>query len=177
MSDYFIGEIRLFSFNWAPRNWVLCNGATLQIQQYKALYSLLGVAYGGNGSTTFQVPDFRGRAGLSIGTSPVSGTVYQIGNNGGAEGVALTIASMPAHNHALQATTGTSASPVNPNKGGAIFAQAPLGTNLYAPPSSTTPLNQATLTQTGGNQPHNNVQPFTVLNFCISVLGLYPSRK
>ncbi len=179
MSDFFLGEIRLFPFNWAPRGWALCNGAVMQAKQNAALFSLLGKNYGGDGVTTFQLPDFRGRTGYGQNINQKPGVPnYAVGNTAGAETVAITTQTMPAHTHPEYANTTVSATPVNVNKGGAIYAQVQLGTNIYAPPSATLQsLNPATLSSIGGGQGHNNMQPFAVLNYCIATTGIYPPRN
>lgn len=179
MSDYFIGEIRMFGFNWAPSNWLICNGATLQIQQYKALYSLIGTSYGGNAQTTFNLPDLRGRVPLCQGIkAPYS---YKTGNAGGAETVALTTATMPSHNHVVQASAQTANKPAI--AGNYFAGTAPAVSTdtaphpVYVTPSTTAvPLNNAMIGVTGGGAAHENRQPFGVVNFCISAIGIYPTR-
>ncbi|HLO77845.1 MAG TPA: tail fiber protein [Magnetospirillum sp.] len=180
MSDYFIGEIRMFAFNWAPENWALCNGATMQIQQNKALYSLIGTIYGGNATTVFNLPDLRGRVPLCDGAkSPFR---YQAGNTGGLEGVALTTASMPAHIHPIQASTvvGTKSGAAG-NYFGTTAPATSTDTSTHpvytSSPSNITPLNAAMIASTGSGQAHENRQPYTVANFCISTVGLYPTRQ
>ena len=181
MSESFLGEIRMFSFNWAPRNWLLCNGATLQIRQYNALAALLGTRYGGDGVNTFQIPDLQGRTPLHYGVH--SGIKYNVGNKVGTETVALSMSTLPVHSHEVCAVTlpadGTSPADnciatAAPNaKTGDIsppYAAAP------ATPSSDVPLNPGTVSIAGGSQPHSNVQPYSVTNFCICTAGYWPSR-
>lgn len=175
MSDNFIGEIRLFSFPWAPQGWALCDGATLQIVQNQALYSLLGVQFGGDARTTFKLPDLRGR-------TPVYGVNYQgVANAGGQEQVALTADQMPPHGHAVFATTNTATSP---NASGTVLATVgpdksspPKVWPIYSAAATTGLLASASVSTAGATQPHNNMQPFAVINFCIAVTGIYPSRQ
>lgn len=181
MSDYFLGEIRAFSFKFAPSGWALCNGAAMTITQNQALYSLLGLQFGGDAKVNFLLPDLRGRAPLHHSSAQATfgiGACTQ-GNTGGAESVAITVDQMGAHNHGFTVCTAPSATK-NPATG-----------NLYAPVSGgppesifAAPTNQASLvtlaTVTGSNGAsagHSNMQPFLVLNFCISLTGLYPSRS
>lgn len=180
MSDAYLGEIRLFPFNWAPDGWLPCDGRQLNITQYAALWSLLGKQFGGDGQTTFNLPDMRGRVAVSQGpntqTSP--SVTYAVGNTGGQETVALTAAQVPQHTHDLNAAN------VNGTVGTAnnnYFAVAPALHNLYAAPTSVnanaiTHFVGDTVSTTGGGAPHNNLQPSLVLNFCICTAGNYPPR-
>jgi microcystin-dependent protein len=182
MSDFFIGEIRVFGFNWAPRSWALCDGATLSIQQNTALFSLLGIQFGGDGKTNFKIPDLRGRTPLGFGRSPVSGAVYQMGNSAGVETVTLTQGTMPVHNHALNGrsdTTTPSPGIANNLLASTLDITPPVTDHLsFASATGATlqPLNSATVIPTGGNAAHNNMQPFSVMNFCIATMGIYPPR-
>lgn len=183
VSDFFLGEIRMFPFDWAPVDWALCNGAILQITQNQALYSLLGTQFGGDGAKTFGLPDLQGRVPLCAGYSANYGTYYQ-GNRsmGGVENVTLAAAQAPIHTHSFKALSaqGSASTPAN---GALVSSAKPVGTtvpSLYgavaaSPVPTMAPLNSGTLNSVGGAA-HNNMQPFTVLNFCISTLGLYPSR-
>jgi microcystin-dependent protein len=190
VSDPFIGEIKIWAFNWAPRGWALCDGAILQITQNQALYSLLWTQFGGDGKMTYGLPDLRGRTpiGAGVGTD-VNGNSfnYQTGKMYGAETVTLTAANVPSHTHMVTA---------NPVNGGATF---PAGNNFatVVPTKSTTTqqfqvylpnaagaaipnpqvLAAATVAVAGANAAHNNMQPFTVLNFCIATAGSYPPRN
>ena len=175
MSDPFLGEIRLLAINWAPRGWALCDGSLLSITANQALYSLLGTQFGGDGRTTFGVPDLRGRVPLGTVTPGQNQGVQWAG---GAENVTLTAAQTPAHNHALRAIaeTGNKANPTDNfySKATAVTpATAPV--NIYAVPSSTVALDAGTLSSVGGAA-HDNMQPFLVLNYCIATTGYYPSR-
>lgn len=183
MSDYFLGEIRMFPFAWAPENWLLCNGAVLQVSQNQALFSLLNKQYGGDGRTTFALPDLRGRVPLSSGNSATYGS-YSVGQAGGFESVTLTATQVPSHTHSFNAlsTVGAASTPAG---GAALVSSAkPVGTpavvpSLYGAVTGTStfaPLNSGTINTVGGGA-HGNMQPFTVLNFCIAAVGLYPSRS
>jgi microcystin-dependent protein len=173
--DPFLGEIRMVGFNFAPVGWALCNGSILNIQQNTALFSLLGTTYGGNGTTTFALPDLRGRVPVSQGHGPLT-SAYTLGQQGGAENVTLTGAQMPAHTHGLAANSaaGSATSPINgfiasasDSNGGAVTGYAT---------SSNGALNAAAVTVSGGNQAHNNLQPYLSVNFIIATVGIFPSR-
>jgi microcystin-dependent protein len=172
MSNPFLGEIRIFGFNFAPRGWAFCNGQILAIAQNTALFALLGTTYGGNGQTTFALPDLRGRVPNHFGQGPGLSS-YDLGEVSGSETVTLTPSTMPAHNHfiACSSDDATTADPSN------AFPSA-FTSKIYA--ASPTPgklMNAAMVTQVGGNQPHNNLQPFLTLNFCIALEGIFPSRN
>jgi microcystin-dependent protein len=175
MSDYFIGQIMLSGFNFAPRNFAMCNGQTMPINQYQAVFALLGTVYGGNGVTTFQLPDLRGRTPVGYGNNPAVGVNYNIGQTFGVENVTLNSAQVPVHTHAINATTtaGTIRDPANsiygvPANSGQGYATAGGGgmTQLYA----------QQLQNAGGSQGHSNLQPYSVLNFSICLYGIFPSR-
>lgn len=174
MAEPFVGEIRLFSFAFAPKNWAQCNGQLLTITQNQALFSLLGIKYGGDAKTNFNLPDLRGRVPLAYGRSPISGTVYQIANTGGAETVTLTTATMPAHNHNYAVST-VAATRIGPNNTRYYSASPPA--NLYVPANPDTPLNSAAIDTVGGGQAHPNMQPYVTINFCIALTGYYPPRN
>lgn len=175
MSEPFIGEIQLFGFNFPPRNWAFCNGATLPIQQNTALFALLGVNYGGNGTTSFQLPNFTNRAGCNQGNG-VGLTPRAIGEVFGENGVTLTTAEMPSHNHqfTLYNQTDTGKLAASPSPG-----------NSLVPPGQSTPFTSAgqpdaqfapgMIGLAGGNQPHENRQPYLALNYSISLQGVFPS--
>jgi microcystin-dependent protein len=169
MADYFLGEIRLFAYDWPPNSWALCNGASLPIQQNQALYALLGGQYGPSSATAFSLPDLRGRVPVHIGPG------YAQGQYDGAESVALAAATVPPHNHAFQAVNaaGTVASPQ-----GAMLAQSPSGHPAFTPlqQNGSTTLIPASLDNAGGSAPHENMQPFAVMNFCVSLQGIFPMR-
>jgi microcystin-dependent protein len=163
MTEPFIGEIKIVSFNFAPQGWATCDGQTMQIQQNQALYSLLGVIYGGNGTTTFNLPDLRGRIPLHFGAGISQGA------NGGEASHTLIASEMPAHTHTVSASD---AIPNVPSPTGNTWA---VTTNVYAAAPDAA-MNPAALGATGG-QPHENRQPYLVLNFVIATMGLYPSRE
>ncbi len=165
MSEPFLGEIKIMAFNYAPRGWALCNGQQLPINQNQALFALLGTTYGGNGQTTFALPDLRGRTPLHHGAQFTQGQVV------GETAHTLNTSEMPAHTHTLSgsSTQGTINAPVGALPGKS--AQNAYGaTNLVA-------MNPAVVTNTGGSQPHNNLQPYLVLNFCIALQGIFPSQN
>jgi microcystin-dependent protein len=178
MSTPFLGEIRIFPWSFAPRGWATCSGQLLPIAQSQALYSLLGTTYGGDGDTTFGLPDFRGRTGKSQGIGPgLSPTV--MGEKAGAESVTLIVSQMPSHTHLWKAMNvdGT----VNPPKN-AYLAKVVRPANVgsikaYATPSgNAVPLGNITAAA-GGSQPHPNLQPSLVLNYCIALSGIFPSQN
>jgi microcystin-dependent protein len=167
----FLGEIRIFSGNFAPRGWALCDGQLLSIQQYAALFSLLGTYYGGNGTSTFGLPDLRGRVtihqGQGQGLSP-----YVVGQMAGGESVTLLQGQMPQHNHVVSANTGGNlATPANNYPGN---EGTPI--KIYSAAGGTT-MNPAVVGLTGGNQPHANIQPYLCVTFMIALVGIYPSRN
>lgn len=168
MSDYFMGQIMLSGFGFAPRNFAMCNGQLIGISQNTALFSLLGTYYGGDGVRTFGLPDLRGRTPMGFGSS------YAIGDNFGVESVTLNSSQCPPHTHAINATT-TAGAARNPS--GSIFGAPPNGQAYGSASSGVTPLNAQQMQNAGGSQPHPNLQPFNVLNFSICTSGIYPSRS
>lgn len=173
MSDYFLGEIRMFGFNYAPKDWSLCNGAILPAMQYQALFSLLGTAFGGNGTQTFALPDLRSRTPLGMGAAP-DGTRFGVGNTGGTETVTLASNQIAGHNHTVAVTTNAADSPAVATTT-ALIATAAAG-SFFSPSSSLVALAPQSLTSTGGSQPHSNLQPCLAVNYCISLTGIYPAR-
>jgi microcystin-dependent protein len=172
MSEPYLGQIMLAGFNFAPRGYALCNGQTLPIQQNQALFSLLGVVYGGNGTTTFMLPNLQGRTPVGQGPLP-GGSTYPIGQMAGVENVTLTAQQLPPHIHRLMATTqdATAKSPSN-----AFFAKNPSELVYADSGGSAVQLAAPTLGATGGGQAHGNVQPFRTISFAIALQGAYPSR-
>lgn len=174
MTDNFLGEIRLFSCNFAPAGWALCNGALLQVKQNAALFSLIGNSFfGGDGVNTFALPDLRGRVPIHFGTGSPS---YAIGNSGGLETVTINATQMPAHNHSFAVYNGLG-TVGEPNDVLAIPNGTNAQFNIYnANVTTSTTLNAGSVAAVGGGQAHNNMQPFLTLNFCIAVQGIYPPR-
>jgi microcystin-dependent protein len=174
MAEQFIGEVRIFSFQFNPKNWALCNGALLPIAQNQALFSLIGTTFGGDGRTTFGLPDLRGRAPMHPnGVSPQ-------GVKAGVETVTLNSTQMPAHNHQVKVSSQTNGSQEEYEN--AVIALGVVGTtpaNVYAPASAGAlqPLVPAMVSSAGGNQAHTNLQPSLVGNFCIALNGTFPSRN
>ena len=176
MSEKYIGQVMMAGFNFAPRNSAFCNGQLFAINQNTALFSLLGTQYGGNGITTFALPDLRGRTPVGYASSvdpawqPPS---VQIAQSGGVENVTLLSTNLPAHTHTAMASTGAG---VTRNPRNAVYGTTTVP--LHAPSTGTpVPLNPQTLAPAGGNQPHSNMQPYAVINFCIALAGIYPSRN
>jgi microcystin-dependent protein len=175
MSEPFLAEIKIISWNFPPKGWAFCNGQFLPINQNQALFSLLGTTYGGNGQTTFALPDFRGRSPFHVGQG------HTLGEQGGQAFHTVTVSEMAAHTHSPYAsnTSGNlvfpaAVSPVAQHNIWAITTQnpyvAPPGTNLVA-------MNAGCIGNTGGSQPHENRQPYLVLNFIIALQGIFPSRN
>ena len=173
MADPFVAEIRIFPFNFAPRGWAWCDGQLLPLSQNTALFSLLGTTYGGDGKSTFALPDLQGRAPMHPGQGPGL-SLHDLGETAGSETVTLLESEIPAHSHALQAAT---APGNNRNPAGNVLARA-TGGNVYLAPAGA-PLvsmsNQA-LTPAGGDQPHNNLQPYLTFYFNIALQGVFPPR-
>lgn len=183
MSEFFIGQIMMAGFSFAPKLFGQCNGQLLPIAQNQALFSLLGTQYGGDGRTTFALPDLRGRTPVGYESSLDPGwqpPVVRIGQVAGAENVTLLQTDMPAHTHAMNASTSAGDSR-NPST--RVFASstntAPNpALNLYAASNgSIVALNPQTVAPAGGNQPHPNMQPYNTINFCIALQGIFPSRN
>ncbi|HYI01268.1 phage tail protein [Hyalangium sp.] len=176
MSEPFLGEIRLFGGNFAPRGWALCDGQILPIAQNTALFSILGTTYGGNGQTTFALPDLRGRAPLNWGTGPGL-TPRSLGEASGVESVTLISSQMPAHNHAIEASTnqGDQFSPAG-NVPAVLINQSGQPENLYSPTPNSA-MAPTSLSIAGGSQPHQNMQPFLCVSFIIALEGIFPSRS
>lgn len=174
MAEPFIGEIKYFSFPWPPKNWAICNGAQLAINTNQALFSLLGTTFGGNGVTTFALPDLRGRVPMHPSSSVPQG------GQGGVENVTLISSQLPAHNHQVMVSSKTNGS--QEEYANAVIALGAVGSNpanVYAPASAGAlqPLIPNTVSSAGGNQPHTNLQPSLVGNFCIALTGIFPSRN
>lgn len=175
MADPFIGEIRIFAGNFAPRNWALCDGTSMEVSQNTALFSILGTTYGGDGRTNFNLPDLRGRVPIHEGTGPGLPN-YRLGQYGGSETETVTEAQMPSHNHAeiavasLPQAGGGSEDPANHALGLSV------GANIYGDPNNLVNMATGSLGSTSGGQSRNNMQPYLTLNFIIALVGTYPSR-
>lgn len=183
VSDPFIGEIKMLPFSWAPDGWALCDGSLMPIQQNAALYALLGKQFGGDGVNNFALPDFRGRTPVCKTTTAVTPS-YVVGNMGGAETVTLTANHVPPHVHVVNAYTqnGTIAAPTGNDISSVVSSSSGSTTNFscYLPSntwSADVQLNAASVSTAGANQGHNNMQPYTVLNFSICTLGNFPMRN
>jgi len=177
MSEPFIGQIQSFGFNFAPRGWALCNGQLLPIQQNTALFSLIGTTYGGNGTTNFQLPNLQGRLPMHQGNGPGL-TPRVIGETAGSENQTLLISNMPMHNHPLNAATQAA---TTEKPAGSFLAQAndPATGNpisIYGPTADTT-LNATAIGAAGSSIPFSIMPPFLVINFCIALNGIFPSRN
>lgn len=171
MSEPYLGMIIIVPYNFAPRGWAFCNGQILAIAQNTALFSLLGTTFGGNGQTTFALPDLRGRWPNSSGQGPGLSS-YDLGQVGGVESQTLSVNQMPSHNHTVAAngedgTSGKVAGKVPAGSGSSIYAAAPDGTLM----------NAAMINLTGGSQPFPTLQPYLTLNYCIALEGIFPSRN
>lgn len=174
MSQPYIGEIRLLGFSFEPVGWAACDGRLLPISEYDTLFNLIGTTYGGDGESTFALPDMRGRVPVHQGQGPGLSS-YVIGQTGGVEAVTLTTSQIPSHTHSVQATTAaaTSLSPAG------MMPASVSGDTFYV--TTTTGNNAAVmapqmLAASGGNQPHDNTMPTLVLQYCISLFGIYPSQ-
>jgi microcystin-dependent protein len=179
--DPFLGQISIFGCNYAPMGWALCEGQVLAINQYTALFALLGTNFGGNGTTNFQLPDLRSRAPLGFGQGPGLSN-FTIGQTGGAETVTINAASYPTHAHTLfaAASNATSNAPAGllEAEGQSAGRGGTINLALYSATGAAATLAPAALTPAaGGNQPHNNIQPYLALNFCIALQGIFPSRS
>jgi microcystin-dependent protein len=173
MSNPFIGEIRMFGGTFAPAGWAMCQGQLMAISQNDALFTLIGTTYGGDGQETFGIPDLQGRAPVHMGQGPGISQTYQLGEKAGVESVTLTTNQIPIHNHALLASTAlaNSADPTNQ-----LYAQSTqilvytqdVATKFFAPTS---------MQPSGGSQPHDNMQPFLVITFILSLFGVFPSQN
>jgi microcystin-dependent protein len=183
MSEPFLSEIRIMTFNFAPKGWTMCNGQLLPINQNQALFSLLGTTYGGDGRTTFGLPDLRGRVPVGVGSGIV------LGERGGEYAHTVTIAEMAAHTHLLMADASTAGSanantPAPDNSkvlgqsaGSGGTPPQPFGVNMYSTSGPNSALAPASVTANGGTQAHVNTQPFLTLNFCIALQGIFPSQN
>ena len=167
MAEPFLSEIRIMSFIFAPKGWALCNGQLLPINQNQPLFSLLGTTYGGNGQTTFALPDLRGRTPIHVGSG------HTLGEKAGEQAHTLSISELPTHVHVLNASSVAANAPVPFGPTGNILAQS---TNpFYGPPNNLVALRAGSVTNTGGSQSHLNMQPYLTLSFCIALQGIFPT--
>jgi microcystin-dependent protein len=166
MAEPFLSEIRIMSFNFAPKGWALCNGQLMPINQNQTLFALLGTTYGGNGQTTFALPDLRARTPIHVGSG------HTLGERAGEQAHTLSIAEIPTHTHNLAASSsaGTLAIP-----SGNYLARS--ASSAYIAPGNLVALNAGTITNVGGSQAHLNMQPFLTLTFCIALQGIFPSQN
>jgi len=172
MADPFVAEIRIVSFNFAPTGWAFCDGQLLPLSQNTALFSLLGTMYGGNGKSTFALPDLQGRAPMMWGQGPGLSS-YQAGESGGAETVSLQSSEMPMHTHMLYG--GDAAGPAVPDPAGAALGASPARAYTSTPPGES--MSAQAVSVTGGGQPHNNMSPYLAANFIIALQGVFPPRS
>ena len=180
MSTPFLGQIEIFSFNFAPKGWAQCNGQLLPINQNQALFSLLGTMYGGDGRVNFALPDLRGRTPIHVGSG------HTLGERGGEQAHTLIMSEMAAHNHmvnvdATTAATSNQVTPANTEVLGLTAGQlkdgTPLAINMYSNGASGVTLDPRTISNVGGSQPHTNIMPYLTLNCCIALQGIFPSRN
>jgi microcystin-dependent protein len=172
MAQPYVGEIRMFAGNFAPAGWAFCDGSQMAISENETLFQLIGTTYGGDGQTTFNLPDLRGRVPVHQGTDQSTGTTFTLGEQAGVESVTLTTQQTPQHNHLLLATgaTGTQANP-----GGNLLANSQ-GPQPYIQEGPDGNLSPQAVAPVGGNQPHENLEPFLGINFIISLFGIFPSQ-
>ena len=166
MSEPFLSEIRIFSFNFPPKSWALCNGQLLPINQNQALFALLGTTYGGNGQTNFALPNLRGQVPIHEGSG------HTLGEHAGSTAVTITQQTMPQHLHFAQASTNTGTTLVPSNS--LVFGKR--AAEIYNTPTNLQAMNAGTVSNIGGSQPHTNMMPYLVLNFCIALQGIFPSQ-
>jgi microcystin-dependent protein len=172
MADPFVAEIRIFPFSFAPKGWAWCNGQLLPISQNTALFSLLGTTYGGDGKSTFALPDMQGNAPMHPGQGPGL-SLYDLGQTGGSDFVTLLESEIPAHAHSINASRSDATDPSPANE---QFAKG-IGLGYYAAPSASfNQFNPQALTPAGGSLPHNNMMPYLTLNFNIALQGVFPPR-
>jgi microcystin-dependent protein len=171
MGQPYVGEIRMFGGSFAPNGWMLCQGQSLPIAENDTLFQLIGTTYGGDGQVNFNLPDLQSRVPVHQGTSS-SGTTYTLGEKDGTEQVTLTVQQIPAHTHAMAASTnfGNTAQPND------LIVSASSTFDLYVDADASSPMSNQAITPIGGSQPHENVQPYLAINFIISLFGIFPSQ-
>jgi len=168
MSQPYVGEIRMFAGNFAPAGWMFCEGQLLPISEYETLFNLIGTTYGGDGQSTFALPDLRGRLPIHQGNG------FTLAETGGAEDITLTVSQIPAHTHPYLATT--SAGTTNAPGGNVLGALSVAGSEVYIPAAGTAAMAANAIGSTGGSQPHSNFQPYLCIDFIISLFGVFPSQ-
>ena len=169
MSEPFLSEIKIVSFNFPPKGWALCNGQFLPINQNQALFALLGTTYGGNGQTNFALPNLRGQVPIHVGNG------HTLGEAAGSEAVTVNIQQLPTHVHVLQASSTQAADSSGPSNAN-VFGGSK-GSQLYGPAANLAPFAPTTVSSVGGSQAHTNMMPYLVLNFIIALQGIFPSRN
>jgi microcystin-dependent protein len=174
VADPFVAEIRIFGFNFAPKGWAFCDGQLLPISQNTALFSLLGTMYGGDGKSTFGLPDMQGNAPMFFGQGPGL-SLYDEGQMGGVPSVTLLDSEMPVHQHALQANTAPADLPT-PGPNNSLARSSPFIYKVPAGANPPQPMAPQAVSPTGGSQPHNNMMPYLTLNFCLALQGVFPPR-
>lgn len=171
MPEPYIGEIRMVGFNFPPAGWALCNGQLMPISENDALFTLIGTTYGGDGQATFALPNLQSRVPMHMGTN--QGNTFQLGEAAGVEQVTLTTQQIPVHNHAFVASTNPGG---NSNPQDSVIAQSVGGLQVYRVDPPANPMAPNSLSPTGGSQPHENMQPYLVINFIISLYGVFPTQ-
>lgn len=174
MADPFVAEIRIFTFNFAPRGWAFCNGQLLPLSQNTALFSLLGTTYGGNGESNFALPDLQDNAPMHPGQGPGL-SPYDLGQTGGSSTVTVTEQQIPSHAHSAMAFS--SPGNINTPDPTLTLARSRGGAAYKLPPQTLVNFSPQALSPTGGNQPHNNLMPYLTYNFCIALQGVFPQRS
>lgn len=172
--DPFVAEIRIFPFNFAPKGWAWCDGQLMPLSQNTALFSLLGTTYGGDGKSTFALPDMQGNVPMHPGQGPGL-SLHDLGEMGGSETVTLLETEIPAHTHQMQVSSQLGLENQPGAAGGQLFAMGD-GVNLYAAASNLVPMSPLALAPAGGTAPHNNMQPYLTLYFNIALQGVFPPR-
>ncbi len=166
MAEPFLAEIKIIGFNFAPPGWAMCDGQTLPINQNQSVFALLGTTYGGDGLTTFALPDLRGRTPIHVSAA------HNLGQRAGQEGVVLNVGQIPSHDHAMRASNSAASTA---EVTGASLAES--AQNAYVASSANASLSADSVGNAGGGQPHNNMQPYLTLHFIIALVGLFPSRN
>ncbi|NIJ21937.1 microcystin-dependent protein [Sphingomonas naasensis] len=170
MAQPYVGEIRMFAGNFPPNGWMFCEGQLLAISENETLFQLIGTTFGGDGQETFGLPDLRGRAPLHQGTS--AGTTYILGETGGVEEVTLTTQQLPIHTHAMLGSTNTASGPTPTN----LLIGQSTSIDAFLNAVAGDPMSPQAITPVGGNQPHENMQPYLCVDFIISLFGIFPSQ-